>query len=201
MLSVGLTGGIASGKSAVANEFAALGATVIDTDVIAREVVEPGQPGLAEIEREFGRDVLQPDGGLDRAAMRRLVFAEPARRARLEALLHPLIRAQTLAALAAARGPYAIVVVPLLVETDFTALVDRILVVDCEPDTQRRRLMARDGTTAAEADRMIAAQASRGARLRVADDVLHNDGDLAELRAAVARLDTRYRRLGAGSTG
>ncbi len=139
MLKIGLTGGIASGKSTVAEMLAALGAAVIDTDVIAREVVAPGEAGLTAVTAAFGNELLAPDGTLDRAKLRRLVFADPAKRRRLEAILHPLIRARAVAAAQQASGPYLVFVVPLLIETDFVALVDRVLVVDCDPATQLRR--------------------------------------------------------------
>src|SRR5690606_20981910 len=166
MLTIGLTGGIASGKSTVAELFAALGVPVIDTDVIAREVVEPGEPGLAAIRDAFGAEVLTPDGRLDRRRLREIVFADAAKRRRLESILHPLIRERTLARLAAVRNaPYAIVVVPLLVETDFGKLVDRVLVVDVPVDAQLERLASRDGIDRAAAEAMVAAQASRETRL------------------------------------
>ncbi len=195
MLKIGLTGGIASGKSAVAEMLAALGAAVIDTDVIAREVVAPGEAGLTAVTAAFGNELLAPDGTLDRAKLRRLVFADPAKRRRLEAILHPLIRARAVAAAQQASGPYLVFVVPLLIETDFVALVDRVLVVDCDPATQLRRLMARDGAPAAEARRIVAAQAGRAERLAAADDVLYNNADLAKLQTAVAALHARYLRL------
>lgn len=196
MLTIGLTGGIASGKSTVAELFAALGVPVIDTDVIAREVVEPGEPGLAAIRDAFGAEVLTPDGRLDRRRLREIVFADAAKRRRLESILHPLIRERTLARLAAVRNaPYAIVVVPLLVETDFGKLVDRVLVVDVPVDAQLERLASRDGIDRAAAEAMVAAQASRETRLAHADDVIDNAGDLAATRAQVERLHARYLEL------
>jgi dephospho-CoA kinase len=199
LLRIGLTGGIASGKSAVAALFASLGATVIDTDIIAREVVAPGQPGLAEIVAAFGPDILQADGMLDRSGLRQLVFSDPARKQQLESILHPLIRAATLAEAekTASVSSYQIFVVPLLVETDFATLVDRVLVVDCPTDLQHARLLARDKESAAGADALIAAQVSREGRLAIADDVISNDSDLAALEPVVRALHQQYLQLAA----
>ncbi len=190
-LFVGLTGGIASGKSAVSDAFAALGATIVDTDVIAREVVTPGSPALDEIREQFGGEVLATDGSLDRARMRELVFAEPARRRELEAILHPRIRTETLRRAAAATTPYVIVVVPLMVETGFDRLVDHLIVVDVPEAVQRERLMARDAHDAAQAQRILDAQADRQTRLARGDDVIYNAGALADTQAQVARLHAR----------
>lgn len=196
MLKIGLTGGIASGKSTVAAMFEALGVPVVDTDVIAREVVEPGEPGLSAVAAEFGDQVLAPDGRLDRRRLRAVVFADDAKRRRLEAILHPLIRARVLERLEAFGDiPYAIVVVPLLVETDFGKLVDRVLVVDVPAETQLDRLVARDGIGRAEAEAMLAAQVDRTTRLAHADDVIDNAGDRASAHAAVERLHQRYLQL------
>lgn len=192
MLKIGLTGGIASGKSAVADELGRLGATVIDTDVIARDVVAPGSAGLAEVVTEFGTAVLTDTGQLDRRALRDRVFADAEQRRRLEELLHPRIRAATVAAMAAATGPYAVVVVPLLVETDFAGLVDRVLVVDCDPAQQIARVMVRDACSAEDAERIIASQIDRASRLAAADDVIRNDGSLADLRRSTAVLHAQY---------
>ncbi|HET7133537.1 MAG TPA: dephospho-CoA kinase [Gammaproteobacteria bacterium] len=190
--SVGLTGGVASGKSLVAREFVRLGAELVDTDELAREVVAPGEPGLDAVRAEFGPEVLAADGQLDRRALRKLVFDDADKRRRLEALLHPLIRARTLARLEAASGPYVIVAVPLLVETDFGALVDRVLVVDAPEEAQLERLMRRDGLPRAEAAAMIASQAKRAARLAAAHDVIDNGGDERATRAQVERLHRLY---------
>jgi dephospho-CoA kinase len=195
MLRVGLTGGIASGKSTVARMFESLGAGLVDTDVIAREVVAEGQPGLASVRAEFGPTVLASDGSLDRRAMRRLVFSDPGARSQLEALLHPLIRAETLRQLAALEAPYAIIAVPLLVESGFDALVDRVLVVDCPEEIQRSRLEARDNIGSAEAEAMMRAQIPRDARLAAADDVIDNGRDLAHSLSQVQALDALYRSL------
>src|SRR5690606_6222083 len=174
MLTIGLTGGIASGKSVVAKKFVELGASLVDTDVIAREVVAPGEPGLAAIRKVFGPSVLNESGDLDRAAMRNLVFHDPAKRKALENLLHPRIRAHMLEQIAASTGPYTIVAVPLLVESGFAPLFDRVLVVDCPEESQIARLMQRDGVSEQDAAAMLAAQTSRAARLEVADDVIDN---------------------------
>jgi dephospho-CoA kinase len=189
---VGLTGGIASGKTTVANLFESLGVPIVDTDVLAREVLEPGTPLLAEVIAHFGDGVKQLDGALDRRALRSRVFADPAERLWLEGRTHPAIRALTDARCDAARGPYVIVAIPLLVETGGADRFDRVLVVDAEPAMQLARLQARDGTPREEAQRILAAQASRAARLAVANDVIRNDGDLAGLRDQVAALHRRY---------
>jgi dephospho-CoA kinase len=196
-LVVGLTGGIASGKSAVAALFVALGASLVDTDVVAREVVAPGEPGLAAVSAAFGPKVLLPSGELDRAALRVLVFGDMARRKQLEGLLHPLIRARTLAKLADVTTPYAIVAVPLLVETDFGKLVDRVLVVDCPEQTQLERLMKRDAIPRAEALAMLRAQVDRSSRLKAAHDVIDNSGGRDALRTQVELLHRRYLALAA----
>jgi dephospho-CoA kinase len=189
---IGLTGGIASGKSTVANLFAALGVPIVDTDVLAREVVAPGTPLLRQITDHFGMQVQSGDGSLDRQELRKRIFDDPEQRKWLEALLHPAIRELTDARCKTATGPYVIVAIPLLVETGGEARFDRILVVDCEPELQLARLTARDGSTREEAERMLAAQAPRAARLAVADDVIHNDGDLAQLRDQVEKLHFQY---------
>jgi len=189
---VGLTGGIASGKTTVANLFAALGVPIIDTDLLAREVLEPGGPLLAEVLAHFGDGVVGADGGLDRRALRARVFADPAERRWLEERTHPAIRALTDQRSDTARGPYVMVAIPLLVETGGADRFDRVLVVDVDPAIQLARLQARDGTSHVEAERILAAQASRGARLAVANDVIRNDGDLAALRDQVEALHRGY---------
>jgi dephospho-CoA kinase len=191
-LRIGLTGGIASGKSTVADMFADLGVPVIDTDVIAREVVAPGQPALQEIREAFGAEVIAEDGSLDRPAMRALVFGDDEARRRLEAILHPRIGAATREQAANAGGTYQIIVVPLLLESSLRAFVDRVLVVDCEEDTQVARLLARDAESESQARRMLAAQASRAERLAIADDVIANEGDLDDTREQVRRLHRHY---------
>lgn len=191
-LRIGLTGGIASGKSTVADMFAELGAVIIDTDVIAREVVAPGQPALEDIREQFGSQVLRADGGLDRAAMRQLVFSDEHMRRKLEDIVHPRIRDETLRQAAADDGAYQVLVVPLLAESPLRDFVDRILVVDCDEQTQIDRLLARDTETPEQARRILAAQATRAERLAIADDVLLNDGDLDAARNQVARLHQSY---------
>lgn len=191
-LRIGLSGGIASGKSTVANIFAELGVPIVDTDVIAREVVSPGQPALDEIREKFGPQVFAPDGSLDRAAMRAVVFADETARHKLEAILHPRIREATMEQAAGAGGAYQLIVVPLLVESPLRSFIDRVLVVDCDKETQIRRLLARDAETEKQARRMIAAQASREDRLAIADDVIRNDGELRETRDQVLALHHGY---------
>ena len=194
---VALTGGIASGKSAVADLFAALGVPVIDTDVIAREVVEPGQPALAEVVAAFGTEVLDATGRIDRRRMRERIFADPDARRRLEAILHPAIRAEMARQSLAARGPYQVLVIPLLTEGGRRDHVDRVLLVDVPEELQIERLMMRDGVTLEQARASLNAQATRAERLAMADDVVRNSGRVDELREAVAALDARYRRLAA----
>ena len=201
---VGLTGGIASGKSAVASLFEALGIEVADADLAARAVVAPGQPALAEIVARFGDAALLPDGSLDRVHLRAVVFADPAARRDLEAITHPRIRLLLQVQCAAARSPYAIAAIPLLAETGSSNAypwLSRVLVVDAPESVQRPRLMARDGVDAALATRMIGAQASRAQRLSLATDVIINDAAVYELREPVARLHELLRRLGATDRG
>ncbi len=190
---VGLTGGIGSGKSAVADLFAARGIAVIDTDAIAHELTAPGGAAMAAIRREFGDGVVTPEGALDRAAMRNIVFADPSARKRLEAILHPLIRSESERRLAGADSPYAILMVPLLVESgDYRKRVDRVAVVDCREETQIARVMQRNGLTRPEVERILAAQATRAERLAAADDVIDNDGALAELAPRIEQLHADY---------
>lgn len=192
---IGLTGGIASGKSTVAELFLGLGAAVIDTDVIAREVVQPGEPALEEIQRRFGSDVLDESGVLDRAAMRSLVFSDNDARADLEAILHPRIGAEVRRQSRSSNGVYQIIVVPLLVDSPLLHFVDRVLVVDCSEDEQLDRLLKRDLGTAEEAKLILAAQSSREERLKMADDIIRNDSDLEHLRKQVIALGETYQRL------
>jgi len=196
-LRIGLTGGIASGKSVVANLFAELGIPVIDTDKIAREVVAPGQPALDEIRARFGEEIIAADGNLDRGAMREIIFADDNARGDLEAILHPRIGAETKRQAEEAGGAYQLIVVPLLVGSPLLQFVDRVLVVDCEEATQIRRLLSRDTETEEQARRILAAQASREQRLAIADDVINNDHSLAHVRDQVADLDRDYRRRAA----
>lgn len=198
-LRIGLTGGIASGKSTVAEMFADLGVPVIDTDVIARELVAPGCPALEEIRDAFGGSVMLADGSLDRAALRRAIFSDAGKRRRLESILHPRIGEETRRLAGSAGGPYQLIVVPLLVESPLRSFVDRVLVVDCDPDLQVQRLIERDADNEEQARRMIAAQASRAARLAIADDVIDNDGDFEQARARVRELHSQYLALASGS--
>jgi dephospho-CoA kinase len=195
---VGLTGGIGSGKSTVADSFAAHGVPVIDTDVIARELTGPGGAALEAIRTAFGEAVIQADGTLDRAALRRHVFSDSASRQRLEAILHPLIRQRAEQALVTLTAPYALIVIPLLVETGaYRDVLDRVLVVDCPEDQQIARVMARSGLTRDEVAAILAAQASRAERLAVADDVILNTAPPDALRSEVARLHQTYLALAA----
>lgn len=196
---IGLTGGVASGKSEVERRFAALGVGVADADVAAREAVAPGSEGLAEVVAAFGADVLQADGGLDRARMRERVFADTAARRRLEAIVHPRVRQRLQAMCAQAPGAYAIAAIPLLAEGGRANYpwIDRVLVVDVPAELQLARLQQRDGIDAELAGRMLAAQVDRGTRLAIADDVIYNDGPLDALDDHVAALDALYRRLAA----
>lgn len=195
-LRIGLTGGVASGKSAAAQCFRALGITVIDADQVAGALLKPGQPLLKQVASEFGNQLLNPDGTLDRAALRKRIFASPEDRRRLEALTHPAIFAR-LSALAeeASGGPYAVLEIPLLVETRAGDRVDRILVIDCAVERQIERLMERDGIDLALARQMLEAQASREDRGQVADDLVANEGSLEDLCRIIAGLDDYYRRL------
>ncbi len=198
-LRIGLTGGIASGKSAVAEMFAAHGVPVIDTDVIAREVVQPGQPALDDIRNEFGDDVIAEDGSLNRAEMRRIVFSDEDARKRLEAITHPRIGDATRAQADKAGGDYQIIVVPLLVTSALRQYVDRVLVVDCDEDTQIRRLIERDSEAEGQARRMLAAQATRDERLAIADDVVSNMQSLEETQRQVDELHRSYLKLSQNS--
>jgi len=193
---IGLTGGIGSGKSAAADEFARLGATLVDTDVIAHALTAPGGAAVAPVRALFGEDCIDASGAMDRAKVRARVFADPAARRQLEGILHPLIRRESAARVAAATGAYVVLVVPLLVESaDYRARVDRVLVVDCPVELQVSRVRARSGLSEDEARRIIAAQVSREMRLAVADDVIDNSGTLEALHAQVQRLHERYLEL------
>lgn len=198
---IGLTGGVAAGKSEVSRRFEALGVVVADADVAARAVVAPGSEGLRRIVAHFGAGVLLADGQLDRPALRERIFASPSERQALEAITHPAIRQMLRETCEAAPGPYAVAAIPLLTEAGGRQQypwLDRILVVDAPVAVQHARLMLRDGVTAELANRMIAAQASREARLELADDVVVNDGPPQALEAEVVRLDGVYRRMAAG---
>jgi dephospho-CoA kinase len=195
VLRVGLTGGIASGKSTVADLFAARGVTVLDTDRIAREVVAPGMPALGALVSALGGGILARDGTLDRAALRRRIFSDEAARRTVESILHPEIMAELDRESQRAPGPYQLFVIPLLVERGYERSVDRVLVVDCPEETQIARLMARDGETRDGAIRMLATQASREQRLAAAHDVVENDGSREDLAGLVAALDAKYREM------
>jgi dephospho-CoA kinase len=194
---VALTGGIGSGKSTIADAFARSGIAVIDADIIARQVVEPGKPALRAIVEHFGADMLLPDGSLNRRRLRELIFVQAAEKAWLNALLHPLIQQQTQEYIASASSPYVIWVVPLLVENNLSAKADRILVVDVSVATQLARTIKRDGVSLEQAQRIIAAQATREERLAVADDIINNDGEPQSAIAEVASLHQRYLTLAA----
>ncbi|NJD32338.1 MAG: dephospho-CoA kinase [Gammaproteobacteria bacterium] len=189
---VALTGGIASGKSTVANLFAALGVPVIDTDVIAREVVEPGRPALAQVIATFGADVLDADGHLDRRRMRERIFGDPGAKRRLESILHPAIRTEMERQSQAAQGPYQVLVIPLLTEGGSRDHVDRVLLVDVPEELQVQRLMWRDGVSHDQAQASLNAQANRAQRLAMADDVIRNTGRVDDLREQVAALHEKY---------
>jgi dephospho-CoA kinase len=195
---VALTGGVASGKSAVARRFEAHGIHVYDADVAAREVVAPREPALAEIEFVFGAEVLTADGRLDRRAMRERVFADPEARRKLEGIIHPRVRAWLRRRVGMDRGPYCMLAIPLLVENrEHYAWVDRVLVVDAPEALQIERLVQRDGIDREAAQRMLDAQSSRQQRLSIADDVIVNDGEETALDAQVAALHRRYMELAA----
>ena len=194
-LRIGLTGGIASGKSTVTQRFTELGVPVIDADVASRKVVEPGTPGLAQVVARFGAGILE-DGQLDRRALRNLIFEDSSLRQALDAILHPLIRAEMEREAAQAQAPYVIMAIPLLVEGGSSAKrVDRVLVVDADETLQIQRLQARDGSSVEQARAILSSQASRTARLAAADDVLLNSGSVADLRQAVDRLHEQYLQL------
>ncbi|HGN9371292.1 TPA: dephospho-CoA kinase [Citrobacter pasteurii] len=189
---VALTGGIGSGKSTVANAFADLGINVIDADIIARQVVERGTPALQAIANHFGSDVIAADGSLQRRILRERIFSDPDEKKWLNALLHPLIQQETQRQFQQATSPYLLWVVPLLVENALYKKADRILVVDVTPETQLRRTMQRDDVTREHVEQILAAQATREARLAVADDVIDNNGAPDAIVSDVARLHARY---------
>ncbi len=202
-LVVGLTGGIGSGKSTVAEAFAAFGVTVVDTDAIAHELSSAQGGAIPEIVAAFGAGVLRPDGALDRAAMRRLVFSDSAAKGRLEAILHPMIRRESEKRCRnAVNSPYVVLVVPLLVENEsYGQLVDRVLVIDCEESAQIARVVARSGLAEEEVRAIMAVQATRAERLAAADDVLVNDQGREILRVRVADLHRQYLALARGESG
>ncbi len=198
MLTIGLTGGIGSGKTQVSDHFARLGVPVIDTDVIARELVAPAQPALSKIATTFGRDILTPQGNLDRRALRRLIFNQPDKRRQLEDILHPRIRAEVRNRLRQLGSPWCIIVIPLLQESAQQDLVQRILLVDAPAELQLSRTMRRDNVAADDVRKIIASQASRQSRLELADDVILNDGSLEQLQQQVEKMYQFYNQL-AGS--
>lgn len=189
---VALTGGIGSGKSTVANAFAELGINVVDADVIARQVVKPGSPALKAIAERFGAEMILADGSLNRRLLREHIFASPRDKSWLNGLLHPLIHQQTQQEMAQATSPYVLWVVPLLVENELYRKADRVLVIDVPVETQILRTMQRDGVTREHAENILAAQATREARLAVADDVIDNNGAPDAIASDVARLHTAY---------
>lgn len=192
MLTIALTGGIGSGKSAVSRHLESLGVPVIDADTLAHRMVEPGSPVLQEIQATFGTHLVDAEGRLDRAALRRIVFDRPEQRKRLEAILHPRIRAAMQDWSSAQTAPYAVLVIPLLFETGMDDLADRVLVVDCDESLQIERVAGRDGHDEAEIRRIIAAQVDRQTRLRAADDVIENNGSLEELIERTERMHRQY---------
>lgn len=190
---IGLTGGVGSGKTSAARIFQELGAAVVDTDEIAHDLTRPGGAAVAAIRSEFGADYIATAGGLDRAKMRRLVFTDPAARKTLESILHPLIRRNSQASIAAAQQPYVLVVVPLLLETGaYRELIARVLVIDCDEQRQIARTMKRSALSSDEVHAIMAAQLPRAKRLAAADDVLHNDADLGALRRQAKALHEKY---------
>ena len=196
LLRIGLTGGIASGKSIVTQRFTELKVPVIDADVVARRVVEPGEPGLEQVARRFGLGVLEASGKLDRRALRELIFKDPSARQALDAILHPLIRAAMELEAADAKGPYLVMAIPLLIESGRAReRVNRVLVIDADEAQQLERVQARDGSSADQARAILASQASRETRLAAADDVLKNGGSVADLRQAVDVLHKKYLHL------
>ncbi len=193
MYVVAITGGIGSGKTTVANQFAALGIEVVDADLIAREVVEPGTPALAAIASHFGPGILDEQGRLDRRALRERIFSDPAAKSWLNALLHPIIRSEMLRQCAAANSPYCLLVVPLLVENRLTEQADRVLVIDVDEATQIERTCRRDGVSREQAQAILASQASRSERLAMADDVLDNQSGTTEtIRERILALHETY---------
>ncbi|MCI5107968.1 MAG: dephospho-CoA kinase [Pseudomonadales bacterium] len=195
MLTIGLTGGIGSGKTTVANCFAELGIELVDADLAAREVVKPGSPALADIAAHFGEEILLADGSLDRAALRTIVFADEEQRLWLEALLHPLINALLRQQLAACQSDYCLLVSPLLLETSQKELVDRIVVIDVSEETQLVRTMARDGSDEQTIRGIIAAQIDRQSRLQAADDIIDNEQPVSALKQQVQALHEHYLQL------
>ena len=201
MLVIGLTGGIGSGKSTVARYFAEFGVPVIDADVVSRDLVAPGGDALREIVARFGRDVLHADGTLERTRLRERVFRHPAERRALEDILHPRIYEEMRRRIRSLRAPYCIAVIPLLLETGQRGFVDRLLVVDTSETLQRARAQRRDGVGAEQVDAVMRAQVDRETRLRAADDVIANEGDIHALQRETAALHRRYLALATAAGG
>ena len=197
MLVVGITGGIASGKTAASNRFAELGVPVVDADVIAHQIVEPGRPACKKVIEEFGPEIAIEDGGFDRAKLRKIVFADSKKKELLESILHPEIRNEILRQLSELSAPYAIVVIPLLAESKSGYPLDRVLVIDVPEDIQIERVKARDATTTEEAERIIRLQASRAKRLAMADDTIMNTGSIQSLNDSIDELHRKYLSLAA----
>lgn len=198
---IGLTGGIGSGKTTVANLFAELGAGLVDTDLIAHQLTQPGGVAIAAIKKEFGEDFILASGAMDRAKMRDLVFRDAEKKTRLEEILHPLIRAETEAAAERSKAPYTIFVVPLLVESgSWKHRVDRVLVIDCSETTQIERVIQRNGLAREQINAIMLVQASRDQRLQAADDVIRNEGDLSAIRTQVSCLHDKYLQFSGSST-
>ena len=195
MLVIGLTGGIGSGKSTVAEMFESLGVPIIDMDRIARQIVEPGQPALTQIKQAFGEKIVAASGQLNRQQLSKIIFDSVEKRHQLEAILHPLIRQETARQLAELKSPYCIVVIPLLLESEQRSLVDRVLVVDVPESLQISRTMQRDGISAAQVRKILAAQVRRDSRLNAADDVIDNSAAMEDIRHRVDELDQQYRAL------
>ncbi|MEY4475578.1 MAG: dephospho-CoA kinase [Pseudomonadota bacterium] len=196
---VALTGGIGSGKSTIANAFADLGVPLVDADIIARQVVEPGTPALASIASRYGNTILQTDGSLNRSVLRQKIFSEPKEKAWLNSLLHPLIQQETQYQLASIDKPYALWVAPLLVENDLYQRANRVLVVDVAPEIQLARTLERDGITRQQAADILASQAPRQQRLTHADDIIDNSGDPQRIAPLVASLHQQYLNLAAAT--
>jgi len=192
---IGLTGGIGSGKSAVSSHFENLGITVVDADIVAREVVEPGQPALAQIAEHFGSRIITPEGALDRAALRVLIFEDENKRKWLESLLHPLIREEIIQQLEQSQSPYSILSSPLLLETDQHSMVDQILIVDVPVEVQIERTIQRDNNSLEQVEAIIKSQSSRAFKQEKADDIILNTGTIESLHEKVSNLHQGYLQL------
>ena len=200
MLRVGLTGGIGSGKSTVCNYFRKVGAAIVDTDILAREVVEPGSSGLELIVKHFSQAILLEDGSLNRDTLRKIAFNDPNKRQLLESILHPLIRQRLKNILVTIKADYVIIAIPLLLEKGWQAEVDRILVVDCTEEQQVERIIQRDGNDRSLIMKIIQSQVSRHQRLAAADDIIHNNNDMVAIREQVEKLHKQYLQLAAGQS-